>query len=239
MARVGIIQSNYIPWKGYFDIIHDVDTFVFYDDVQFTKNDWRNRNKIKTSKGPQWLSVPCGKDLNRLIFEVQPSDSEWQKKHWLQLKEHYSSAPHFKEYSGFFEDFYLGKKWTHLSEINQYLITHISRDFLGIKTKFEDSRQYSIQGKRLERLIELLKLTHARLYVSGPSARDYIEESAFAAADIQLEFKSYAGYPEYPQLHPPFTHEVSILDLLFNVGKEAPYYIWGWREGRAVTPPSA
>ncbi len=228
--RVAILQSNYIPWKGYFDIIHDVDLFIFYDDLQYTKNDWRNRNKIKTPKGIEWITIPVGADANRLICEVEIKDPIWQTKHWRTLRQHYAKCPHFTRYQPFFEDVYLGRKWANLSDMNRFLIRYISCNFLNIATEFHDSREYDLSGQKLERLMNLVIKAKADWYVSGPAAKDYIEPSRFADAGIELVWKDYSGYPEYPQRFPPFEHGVSILDLLFNVGPDAPWYIWGWRE---------
>jgi len=231
MTTVAVIQSNYIPWKGYFDIIHDVDHFVFYDDVQFTKNDWRNRNQIKSPAGALWLTVPVGARLDRLIREVTIADRLWASKHWKSIRQNYSRAPHFDTYRGFFEHVYLERVWDNLSELNQFLVTSIARQYLGIKTAFSDSAELRAEGRKTDRLVDLLRKLRARAYVSGPSARGYIEEEKFAQAGVRLVYKSYAGYPEYPQLHPPFTHNVSIVDLLFSVGPDAPWFIWGWRDG--------
>lgn len=230
MKKVAVIQSNYIPWKGYFDIIHDVDTFIFYDDLQFTKNDWRNRNKIKTPRGAEWMSIPVGTDLRRLICEVELPDHAWQQRHWSLLRMHYEKAPHFQAYRPFLEDVLLTRSWPNLSELNHFLIRAIARDFLGITTEFLDSRAFKLQGQKQERLVDLLEKAGADVYVSGPAARDYIDPAVFESAGIELVYKSYAGYPEYPQMHPPFEHGVTILDLLFNVGPQAPEFIWGWRE---------
>ncbi len=229
MNTVAVIQSNYLPWKGYFDIIHDADVFIFYDDVQFTKNDWRNRNRIKTQAGASWLTIPAGSDEKRLICEVAIKDHTWQSKHWKTLQQNYLKAPHFKRYQAFFEEVYLGRQWDNLSDLNKYLITHISREFLGIQARFEDSRSYAPAGAKLDRLLDLLLKTGMRRYVSGPAARDYIDAPRFAAAGIELIYKDYSGYPEYPQFHPPFEHGISIVDLLFHTGPDAPWYIWGWR----------
>jgi hypothetical protein len=226
---VAIIQSNYLPWKGYFDIIHDVDEFIFYDDVQYTKNDWRNRNLIKTPRGAEWLTVPAGGDLHRLICEVSLHDTAWQAKHWRLLELHYSTAPWFGDYRGFLEEFYLHGRWNNLSILNQHLIKRISCDFLGIKTQFSESHDYDPQGSRLDRLLDILKKSGATTYVSGPAAKDYIVPAQFDAAGIELVWKDYSDYPEYPQFNPPFTHKVTILDLLLQVGANAPRYIWGHR----------
>ena len=230
MKKVAIIQSNYIPWKGYFDIIHDADLFIFYDDIQYTKADWRNRNKIKTPKGAVWITIPVGPRDDQLICETSPKDDLWQKKHWSRIEQLYSKAPYFKIYMEFFKDFYLGRMWPNLSKMNQYLIKHIAREFLGIKTEFADSREYVISGKKDVRLLNLLSKAGAELYISGPSARDYINENKYRGAKIELIYKDYAGYPEYAQFYPPFDHNVSIIDLLFHVGQDAPEYIWGWRK---------
>jgi hypothetical protein len=225
---VAVLQSNYIPWKGYFDIINDVDLFVFYDDVQFTKNDWRNRNLIKTPAGTQWLTVPVGQDIRRRICDVTLPGPRWAESHWKTLAQNYSRAPHFERYREMFESVYLGRAWGTLSELNRHLIELIARE-LGIGARFDDSRGYALEGQASERLLELLRQVGARAYVSGPSARGYIDAGEFARAGIDLVYKSYEGYPEYPQLYPPFEHRVSVVDMLFNLGAAAPGYIWGWR----------
>jgi hypothetical protein len=229
MTRLVILQSSYIPWKGYFDLIHDADLFVFYDDVQFTKNDWRNRNRIKTSQGLSWLSVPVGSNINRKIFEVEIASNSWQAKHRASMKQNYSRSPFYDQYSYILDDLYELNRWTSLSELNQHAIIVIARA-LGIGTAFLDSRQFKSEGARLDRLLSLIAQTGANEYISGPSAKSYIDEDRFWQEGIKLTWKDYQGYPEYPQRFPPFEHAVSILDLIFNVGPDAPYYIWGWRE---------
>lgn len=230
MKRVAVIQSNYIPWKGYFDIINDVDLFVFYDDVQYTKNDWRNRNKIKTPKGSEWLTIPVNASNDLLICEVEMSNPNLISKHYKTLNALYSKAPYFKRYKPFLEHVYMEQKWSNLSEMNQYLIKHISKEFLGINAEFKDSREYDSNGRKLNRLIDILKKAKAEVYVSGPAAGDYIDLTRFKEEEIQLVYKDYKGYPEYEQFHPPFDHYVSILDLLFHAGPDSAYYIWGWRK---------
>lgn len=231
MTTVVILQSNYIPWKGYFDLIHDADVFVFYDDVQFTVRDWRTRNKIKTAQGPQWLSVPAGSDRNRLICKVQLTDSSWQTKHWKTIEQNYRKCPYFEHYQPIFEALYLGREWKNLAELNQTFIRRIATDLLGITTQFRDAREFHAQGQKQERLLDILGKLGATRYVSGPAAKDYIDPQRFADAGVELIWKDYSGYPAYPQRFPPFEHGVSILDLLFNVGPHATWYIWGWREG--------
>ena len=228
--RVAVLQSNYVPWKGYFDIVRDVDLFIFYDDRQFTKNDWRNRNQIKAASGPEWLTIPVGDAIDRLICDVAIANPAWQAKHWRTLQQNYGRCPHFARYRAYFEEVYLGRRWTNLSELNQTLIRHIAREFLGLRTEFADSRDYATRGQKLDRLLDLVVQSGATTYVSGPSAKDYIVPERFNEAGIDLVWKDYAGYPPYPQRFPAFEHRVSILDLLFNCGPEAPHYIWGWRE---------
>jgi len=235
--RVAILQSSYIPWKGYFDIIHDVDRFVFYDDVQFTPRDWRTRNRVKTANGPLWLTVPAGQSRSRLIHEVVLEDKTWGKNHWNTLRHAYAKAPFFGDYRSFLEHVYLERRWDTLSELNQFMTRTIAQDFLGLKTEFRDSREFGAEGQKLDRLLDLARKAGATMYLSGPSARDYIKPERFAEAGIELSYKSYDGYPEYPQLHPPFGHAVTILDLLFMTGKDAPEYIWGkFRNHGAARP---
>ncbi len=234
MTRVGIIQSNYIPWKGYFDIIHDVDLFVFYDDVQYTKNDWRNRNRIKTEHGERWLTIPVGKRESRRICDVALPSSPWALDHWRRLEAAYRRAPYFEVYRAYFEEFYLRRPWSTLSEFNQALVTGIARDLLGITTPYVDSRTFHLTQSKGGRVVELLQHVGASMYVSGPSAKAYITDEGFLAAGIRVEWKDYRGYPEYDQFHGPFVHAVTILDLLFHTGPLAPYYIWGWRAAGRV-----
>lgn len=230
MTRVAVLQSNYLPWKGYFDIIHSVDVFVFYDDVQYTKNDWRNRNRIKTPNGTCWLTIPTGGDLKRLICDVEIQDSRWQKKHWKSLQQYYRKTPFFDQLSNFFEEFYLGKTWPKLSDLNQFLIRRISTEFLGLPIEFRNSRDYDLAGSKGNRLLDLLRQIGTDLYVSGPSAKNYLNEDNFRRSNIDVSYMDYSGYPEYAQQFPPFEHAVSVLDLLFNVGGgRAGDYIWGWR----------
>ncbi len=228
---VAVLQSNYMPWKGYFDIIHDVDLFVFYDDNQYTARDWRNRNRIKTAQGPQWITVPVGEDRGRLIHDVPIPNAAWQVKHFESLRQNYGKCPHFARYRAWLEHVYLEQTWANLSAMNQATVQHIAREFLGIKTRFEDSRAHAAQGQKLDKLVDLVVKTGAASYLSGPAARDYIEPQRFAELGIALEWKDYAGYPEHPQRFPPFEHGVSVLDLLFNTGPDAAWYIWGWRQG--------
>lgn len=232
MKKVAILQSNYIPWKGYFDIIHDVDLFIFYDEVQYTKCDWRNRNKIYTPNGLKWLSVPVNGTRDMSIDEAKIVETKWQKVHFNTIQANYAHAPYWKKYKDFFEDVYLNREWEYLYKLNRYIIETISKDFLGIKTEFADSRDFPSPGQKHEKLLNLVKSAGAEYYLSGPAAQDYIIESDYKDAGIELAWKDYSGYPEYKQLFQPFEHAVSIIDLLLNVGDNAPYYIWNWRDSK-------
>lgn len=222
--KVAILQSNYIPWKGYFDMIASVDEFILYDDMQFTKNDWRNRNKIKTPQGLQWLTVPVGQGINRRIRDVELPNSKWKIKHWKTLESNYRRAPHFEEVAAVFEPLYLAESFTHLSQLNRRLIDVVC-NYLGIKTVINNSWDYLIIDGKTERLVDICAQAGGTEYISGPAAKDYIEENVFAERGIKLTFFNYSGYPEYPQLWGGFTHGVTILDLLFNCGNEAARYM--------------
>lgn len=224
MKKVAILQSNYIPWKGYFDIIRQVDEFIFYDEVQYTKNDWRNRNKIKTPQGPQWITIPVRQlNLAQKISETHVSQDNWAEKHWKTISLNYCKAPFFNDYKTRFETFYSGIKTSSLSEINRSAIELIN-SILGIKTKLSNSLDYQmIEGKN-ERLIDLVLKAGGNYYLSGPSAKEYIREDLFREAGIEVGWMEYGGYPEYPQSFPPFTHAVSVIDLIFQTGPSALNY---------------
>ena len=222
MKRVAIVQSNYIPWKGYFDLIASVDEFVLYDDMQYTRRDWRNRNRIKTPSGLQWLTVPVqvkGRFEQR-IRDTLIDGSAWADSHWTALTLNYRRAPAFAAVAAWLEPLYR-QRWTHLSALNHALIEAVCA-CLGITTRLSDSRDYALQGEPSERLASICTQAGAGVYVSGPAARDYLEADAFARRGIDVEWFDYGPYREYPQLWGAFEHRVSIVDLLFNGGTEAP-----------------
>ena len=217
--RAVVLQSNYLPWKGYFDLIQNADVFVYYDEVQYTKNDWRNRNRICTKNGVQWLTIPVSQDAVKLkISEVRIPDPRWQQAHFKALGYGYRRARFFHQIEPLLDEFYTTRTWNFLSELNRHCTERIA-GLLGITTRFLDSKAFNLEGGRLERLVSLLQQLGATEYLTGPSAREYLAggEELFAAAGIQVRFKSYAGYPEYAQLHAPFEHAVSIIDVLANV----------------------
>lgn len=222
--KIAIIQSNYIPWKGYFDLINQVDEFILRDDVQYTKQDWRNRNKIKTPTGLKWLTIPVGNGSQR-IQDTIIRDPTWGRKHWHSIVPNYSQSRHFHTYREFFEDLYLDSKEQFLSQVNYHFLTAICQ-ILGINTKITWSTDYQLLATgKTEGVIELCQQAGATAYLSGPTAKAYIDEGQFRQAGISLQYMDYSGYPEYDQLFPPFEHTVSIIDLIFNVGPEAPQYL--------------
>jgi hypothetical protein len=223
LKKVAILQSNYIPWKGYFDLIAAVDEFIIYDDMQFTKNDWRNRNKIKTTRGIQWLTVPVGSCIHRRIREVS-IDTAWQVKHWKSLSQSYARANCFAETASWLEPLYLHEKHENLSAMNRRFIEEICSK-LGIKTTITNSWDYALISGKTERLVDLCLQAGGTEYISGPSARCYLDQSVFESSGIKLTWFDYSGYREYPQLWGSFVHEVTILDLIFNCGAKSPSYM--------------
>ncbi len=226
MKRVAIVQSNYIPWKGYFDLIAAVDEFILFDDMQYTRRDWRNRNRIKTPMGLQWITVPVrvkGKYL-QTICETEIDGTDWAKTHWKTLTLNYRRAPHFGEIASLLEPYYLGRTYTHLSELNGTLISVVC-ERLGISTTISKSCDYVLAEGKTERLVSLCVQAGGTEYVSGPAAREYIDPALFEAAGVMLSWFDYDGYPEYPQLWGEFQHGVSILDLLFCCGDDSSRYM--------------
>lgn len=222
---LGMIQSNYIPWRGYFDFINSSDVFVIYDDVQYTAKDWRNRNIIKTANGPLWLTVPVLHSLKspELIQDTLISyDQNWMRKHIGTVKSAYLRAPFFKEFSPDYFDI-LNSKHETISSLNVALIRWVM-NLLDIKTPILFSRDLNPVGFRTDRILDIIAKIGATSYLVGSSAQSYIEVDKFKAAGIGLEFKTYS-YLEYPQLHGPFDPNVSIIDLIFNCGPESSKYL--------------
>ena len=228
MKKVAILQSNYIPWKGYFDLINFVDEFIFYDEMQYTKRDWRNRNKIKTPGGSIWLTIPVYNKGNvqnfQKIKDTLISDSSWANKHWENIIQNYNKAPFFNEYREIIKNLYFEKEEKYLCEVNYKFIRTIN-NILGIKTKLSFSTDYKLIDGKTEKLIDLIKQTNGTEYISGPAAKNYIDETLFANANIKLSWMDYSNYMEYNQIYPPFDHNVSIIDLIFNCGKDSMKYM--------------
>jgi hypothetical protein len=223
---IAIVQSNYIPWKGYFDLINMVDEFVLFDDVQYTRRDWRNRNTIKTANGPLWLTIPVdtkGRYLQK-ISETTIVDDTWSQKHWRSIVHNYRQAPGFRYYHDRLEELYGGATGRSLSLTNHRFLSRIC-EWLGMTTRLTWSSDYQLDEERTRRLVGICRQAGADLYISGPSARAYLDEAMFASEGIAVDYVDYGGYREYPQLHPPFRHDVSVIDLLLNTGADAPRYL--------------
>jgi hypothetical protein len=208
-----------------------VDDFILFDDMQYTKRDWRNRNKIKTPKGSTWLTVPVkvkGK-YRQKIKDTVINGSGWRQRHWKTIAQHYSKAAYFEEYKDIFEELYLSNEETFLSRINYRFLNTIC-DILGIKNKLSWSMDYIIADGKTERLVDLCKQVGGTEYISGPAAKAYIDSRLFDEENITLRYMDYSGYPEYNQLFPPFDHYVSVIDLIFNEGPNALRYMKTFRD---------
>lgn len=224
--KIAILQSNYIPWKGYFDMIAAVDEFILYDDMQYTRRDWRNRNQIKTPQGGQWLTIPVrvkGK-YHQKIRDTELDSTEWAAEHWKALLQNYRRAPHFAEVAEWLEPLYFSEPCTYLSQLNRRFLEAICK-YLLIETVISNSWDYMLIDGKTERLADLCAQAGGTEYISGPAAKSYVDEKVFVDKGITLSWFDYANYPEYPQQWGEFIHGVTILDLLFNCGKEAPRYM--------------
>lgn len=216
--RTAIIQPNYIPWRGYFDFFKICDTFVFYDDVQYTKGDWRNRNLIKTQDGAQWLTIPVHASgrlaKNLLIKDTKMVDNGWRERHLKTIEANYGHAPYFGEVYDIMRDAF---------EIDSESICDLSidiikriLDYLGIRCRLLLSSKIGYSElKKTDRLVAICKHLSATEYMSGDAARDYLEVDKFG--DIRVLWHKYKE-KVYPQLWGEFMSRVSIIDLLCNCG---------------------
>lgn len=226
MKRVAILQSNYIPWKGYFDIIASVDEFIVYDCVQYTKNDWRNRNQIKTPQGKAWLTVPIRqRSLDQTIEQTEIADPGCFRKHWQTFRQNYARTAHLDYCREALEPVFEELATERMLAAANMRLVGAACEMLDIRTLIRDVREYVLEGDRNERLVSLCRQAGATTYLSGVAAKAYLDEGLFADAGISLEWMTYEGYTEYPQPHPPFNHHVSILDLLASTGPGAPSYL--------------
>lgn len=229
--KIAIVQSSYIPWRGYFDLIHAVDEFILFDETQYTKRDWRNRNRIKLPQGAFWLTIPVkvkGRSRQK-ISETMISDQNWAKEHWKTLSMSYQKAPFFSQYKEIFRELYLNCNEDFLSKINYRFLTRVC-DLLGIATPFRQSSEFVLVSGKTERLLAICQQAGATDYLSGPAARGYLDEELFNRAGITVHWMDYSGYPEYRQLYPPFNPALSIVDLIFNEGSSAPRYLKSWEK---------
>lgn len=221
MKTIAAIQSSYIPWKGFFDIIHAVDEFILLDDVQYTRRDWRNRNKIKSPDGTSWLTIPVKSKGNysQPIHEVLVDGHAWTGKHLASIRHTYGKCPGARDVLPRLEEAYARcSSIDKLSRINALFLETLCK-LLGITTPITWSMDYDLsESDPTRRLVELALKAEAQVYLSGPAARDYLDESAFSRQGIQIAWMHYGPYPQYDQPYPPFLHEVSVIDLLMSVG---------------------
>lgn len=235
--RVAILQSNYIPWRGYFRILGSVDEFVVYDVVQFTKNDWRNRNRIRTAQGLQWLTVPVKTSgrFGQSIAETEIAGPAWAEAHWKRIAQAYARAPFLSMYRTRFEEVYAACALeTRLSAVNRRLLVLVA-GFLGLPAVITDADACNGDTDRTGRLVEICRSAGATVYVTGPSALGYLDLPRFAAAQIEVEVMDYSSLGPYPQVHGgAFESHVSVLDVLFNAGDAARDHVLGPAPGRGA-----
>jgi hypothetical protein len=222
MKKAIITQSNYIPWKGYFDSIRQVDVFVVYDDMQYTKRDWRNRNLIKTPQGTKWLTIPVevkGKYFQK-IKDTKVAEKGWNLSHWEIIKQNYKTAKNYKEISDWLEPLYKNCNYEYLTDVNMHFINEICR-FFNVQTEIKFSSEFILADEKTQRLVDICKELEITDYYSGPAAKAYMEIEKFSNHNINVHYWDYGNYPEYEQLYSPFEHGVTILDLLMIEGKDS------------------
>jgi hypothetical protein len=221
MKTIGILQPGYLPWLGFFEQLYRSDIFVIYDDVQYDKHSWRNRNRIKTPTGPIWLTVPVltrGKSGQLVSETLIDNRSHWGEKHLKALQANYARAPFFKEYYPVLGSV-LSTPQERLADLDAALIQKIA-GLLNLKTEIIRSSQLNIQGDKINRLISLCRHFGAGVFYEGKAGEDYIEPREFGKNGIRVEFQNYQ-HPVYRQLHGEFVSHLSIADLLFNHGPES------------------
>lgn len=220
--RIGILQPGYLPWLGFFEQMYKSDVFVIYDDVQYDKEGWRNRNRIKTANGVQWLTVPVivKFDAHPLITEVMIDNKKnWAKKHRISIQQNYSKTPFYRKYIDIFEEAY-SKEWQYLVDIDMHLILQLAKCLGMVGKKIIRSSTLNVTGDRIERLINICKLFKADTFYEGAAGKNYIDENYFERHGIKVEYQDYK-HPIYNQLHGEFVPHLSVIDLLFNHGDES------------------
>jgi hypothetical protein len=225
--RVGILQPGYLPWLGFFEQVSRCDQFVLYDDVQFDKNSWRNRNRIKTPEGPLWLTVPVrhrGHTSQTLLQTEITENTVWPRKHLSTLHTYYRRAPYFTRYLEGLTEIYR-QEWKYLVDLDLALIFHLL-EVLGIRTPVLRSSELGIMGKSTDRLVAICKALNADCFYEGAAGEHYIDAAQFAEAGIVLEYQRYV-HPTYSQLYGEFIPYLSVIDLLFNCGDESMKIIAG------------
>ncbi len=235
MKTVGIIQPNYLPWRGYFDFIHEVDVFVLLDDVQYTPRDWRSRNRIRMPDGScRWITVPVLGGRDQQIRDVLIDDSQaWRHKHLQSLRHSYGRTPWFARYYPPLEAIVGDRGLSRLCDLDVALTRAIA-GWLGLTTPLLLASSFATAGSKDDKLLALVRAVGGDEYLSGPAARDYLVPSRWTEAGIALRYKDYDGYADYAQIAAPFEPAISIVDLLFMQGPAAPDYIWGAHRRRAA-----
>ncbi len=226
--RLAVLQSNYIPWKGYFDLMSAADLFVVYDSVQYTKNDWRNRNLLPSRSGLVWLTIPINTAgrADQPINAAAIGDHRWARKHWQTVSQLLARRPHFGEFQDQWAQWFVdASTMTLLHDVNVHFLKNIARQ-LNISTQFADDREFQLRADSpTGRLVQLCELVGASRYVTGPSALNYLELEQFKTRSIGVDVMDYEHYSEYRQGSAGFSHGVSVLDLLANVGPTAPAHL--------------
>ena len=217
-----VLQPGYLPWLGFFDQMRRSDVFIYYDDVQFDKHGWRNRNRIKAPGGtPHWLTVPVlhsGRNWPAILEVEIDNRTPWARKHVGTLKQFYGEAPHLRHYLPALEEM-LERRWTLLVDLD-LAVTDLICGWLRLERRMLRASELGISGKQSERLLALCQHVRARRYLSGNSAKDYLDTELFARHGIEIEWQDYV-HPVYPQQHGDFVPYLSIVDLLFNCGEES------------------
>lgn len=219
--RISIIQPGYLPWLGFFELMYNCDLFVIFDDVQYTKKDWRSRNRIRSKNGWLWLTVPVltkGKRF-QLISEARINYStNWQLKHLRTLEINYHKAKYFKEYFCSFKEI-LSRKHDYLINLDLEIIYWFSQG-LGIDRPVLKSSTLKTSGKREERIIEICKKLGARELYDSKAASFFLNAEDFKNEGINVIFQDYS-HPVYTQVYKPFVPYMSTIDLLFSHGADS------------------
>lgn len=219
--RVAILQPSYLPWIGYFDQIAKVDRFIYLDDIQFTRRDWRNRNKIRTAESWTWLTVPVIQKNRyaQTLLETQiDSSSNWRTKHLNSIRHNYIKTRFFDLYFPKIETI-INKDWDLLVDLCLELTENL-KNWLEISTPTIRSSELNVSEKKGDKILALCRKLEATHYLTGDLARDYLNESEFLSYNIRLEYHNYT-HPTYPQRYPGFVPYMSIIDLLFNQGEKS------------------
>jgi hypothetical protein len=219
MSTISIHQPGYLPWLGFFDKIARSDVFVLLDDVQFEKNYFDNRNKIKIVDGWGWLTVPVKYKFGDKLNEVKIDNNQrWAEKHYKALSMNYNKSRYFPEYCQFFKEFYEGN-WEKLIDLNVAFI-NFAVEKLGMKKEIIKSSELDIKEEKSERLLNICKKLKADVYLSGRFGKNYLNEKDFEENNIKVVYQDFK-HPAYPQLYGNFIPELSVVDLLLNCGQES------------------